>query len=95
MIHTTDNFFNKVAADIRVKYFKDEVHGTTENKGYHAATNAIELFSNGCLTYRQLIGRLGKACNDSGCNIHSIVQNHVVSFGQYKYKPSKKNNLLN
>ena len=88
MIHTTPDFFNKLVNDLdkvyfpKVKYYMDDadcakVHHTTE------------LFSNGCITYRQLIGRLSKACKDTTSNIHLIVEKHVISFGGYKYKPSK------
>lgn len=87
MIHTQSDFFNKVATEIRSKYFPNENHGTTENQDYHKANHTLELFNNGCLTYRQLIGRLAKCCNDSTQAIHSIVEKYVVSFGTYQYKP--------
>ena len=87
MIHTTENFFNKVADEIRGKYFKDEKHGYTQNTKYHAATYTMELFNNGCLTYRKFIGRLANSCNDTTANIHAIISKYVVSFGSYKYKP--------
>jgi hypothetical protein len=89
MIYTTQDFYNKVATELRVKFFKEENHGYTQNTDYHKTTHTLELFNNGCLTYRQLIGRLAKSCNQSTKNIHSIVDNYVVSFGQYKYKPRK------
>lgn len=96
MIHTTENFFNKVAGEIRGTYFAKEIHGNTKNENYHAATYAIELFNNGCLTYRKLIGRLAKACNDSTQVLHSIVEKYIVSFGEYEYKPkqNKKNQMM-
>ena len=87
MIHTTPDFFNKVATEIRIIYFPNENHGTTENTNYHKTTNTIELFNNGALTYRKLIGRLAKSCNDTTTKIHSIVEKNIVSFGSYKYKP--------
>jgi len=89
MIHTTTDFYNKVANKLRQEYFPNENHGTTENKSYHKTSHTLELFNNGCLTYRQLIGRLAKNCNDSTSNIHSIVETFILSFGEYKYKPSK------
>ena len=95
MIHTTENFFNKVATDIRQKYFANENHGYTNNLKYHAANYTMELFNNGCLTYRKLIGRLAKACNDTTANIHLIVSKHIVSFGSYEYKPKKVNQPIN
>ena len=90
MIHTTENFFNKVATDIRQAYFADEVHGYSQNKNYHAANYAMELFNNGCLNYRTFIGRLAKACNDTTSKVNSIVEKHIVSFGSYQYKPKNK-----
>jgi len=89
MIHTTKDFFNKVAADIRKTYFATEIHGQTRNENYHKATYTMELFNNGCLTYRKLIGRLAKACNTSTEAIHEVVSKYIVSFGSYKYKPKK------
>lgn len=88
MIHTTENFFNKVADDIMPKYFNNiRFHEDREN--CIKAKYSIELFNNGCITYRQLIGRLSKACNDSTANIHNTVSKHVISFGEYEYKPKK------
>jgi len=89
MIHTEQDFFNKVTKEIRSTYFPNENHGTTENKHYHNATKAIEDFNNGVLTYRLLITRLAKACDTTSLPIHNIVSNHIKSFGAYKYKPSK------
>jgi hypothetical protein len=90
MIHTQSDFFNKVATEIRSTYFATENHGTTQNQDYHKTTQTIELFNNGCLTYRQLIGRLAKSCKDTTTKLHSIVQKYVVSFGTYEYKPRLK-----
>lgn len=88
MIHTKPNFYNEVATEIRTVYFKNEIHGQTEKKDYHKANYTIELFNNGCLNYRKLIGRLAKSCNDSTENIHKIVEKQIISFGNYTYKPS-------
>jgi len=89
MIHCTNDFFNKAAKEIRNTYFPNENHGTTQNINYQTVTNTLELFNNGCLTYRQLIGRLSKDCNDTTEKLHTIIKNYVVSFGSYEYKPSK------
>lgn len=89
MIHTTPDFFNKVATEIRAKYFPNEVHHHTLGTPYQKTTQAIELFNNGCLTYRQLIGRLSKSCGETTEKIHQIVEKYVVSFGSYTYKPSR------
>jgi hypothetical protein len=89
MIHTTNDFFNKVANEIRSTYFPNENHGLTKNPFYHESSQAIELFNNGCLTYRQLVNRLAKSCKDTTNNIHTITSKFIVSFGGYKYKPKK------
>lgn len=88
MIRTTENFFNKVATDIRSHFFKDIAH-YRDDKNCEAATYAIELFNNGCLTYRAFIGRLAKYCESNNATIHNMVEKHIVSFGQYQYKPRK------
>ncbi len=88
MIHTTENFSNKLATEIRATYFY-EVKYYTDNENCVDAYYAIELFNNGCLTYRKLIGRLAKSCNDSTKAIHSIAEKYIISFGEYRYKPKK------
>ena len=88
MIHTTENFFNKVATDIRQTYFAD-VKYYRDSEKCTAATYAIELFNNGCLTYRAFIGRLAKSCNTNNATIHNMVEKHIVSFGEYQYKPRR------
>jgi hypothetical protein len=89
MIHTTTDFFNKVAKEVRERFFTNENHGTTENKNYWKATQAMEDFSNGCLTYKVFIGRLAKACQSNNATIHNLVEKYVVSFGSYQYRPGK------
>lgn len=89
MIHTTTDFFNKVATEVRAKYFTNENHGSTENKNYHKTTETLELFNNGYLTYRQLIGRLAKSCQTNNVTIHNLVEKHIISFGNYQYNPRK------
>lgn len=89
MIHTTENFFNKVATEVRSAYFANENHGTTENPNYWKATKAIEDFNNGILTYKVFIGRLAKATQSNNATIHNLVEKHIVSFGSYQYKPRK------
>ena len=88
MIHTTDDFFNKVATDIR-KHFFPEVKYYRDDKNCEAANYAIELFNNGYLNYRTFIGRLAKHCKSNNATIHNIVEKHIISFGQYQYKPGK------
>lgn len=86
MIHTKDNFFNTLVTEVIATYFPNENHGKTENKNYWKATQTIEDFNNGCLTYRQLILRLAKSCQDKNKNLHEIVEKYIVSFGSYKPK---------
>lgn len=88
MIHTQEDFYNKTLKEVRKTYFKDEEHGRTENENYHKTTYTVELFNNGCLTYRKLIGRLAKACNETTKNMHELVSKYIISFGEYEYKPS-------
>lgn len=89
MIHTVDNFYNKLAEEIREIYFSGKTVHETHDANHRAANYAIELFNNGCLTYRQLVGRLAKSCNATTAEVHSVVERHIVSFGSYRYKPSK------
>ena len=89
MIHTTTDFFNKTATEIKNRYFPNENHGTTNNQNYWKATKAIEDFNNGCLTYKVFIGRLSKSCGTNNATIHNLVEKHIVSFGNYQYKPRK------
>ena len=53
------------------------------------ATTAIEDFNNGSLTYKVFIGRLSKSCGTNNATIHNLVEKHIVSFGNYQYKPRK------
>ena len=88
MIHTTENFFNKVADEIRGRYFAD-VKYYRDSEKCTAATYAIECFNNGQLTYRTFIGRLAKACDANNATIHNLVEKYIISFGEYRYKPRR------
>lgn len=88
MIHTTNDFYNKAATSIKIGYFSGET--TLPYEHYIKAKYQLELFNNGCLTYRKLIGRLSKICNDTTNNVNNLIEKHVISFGSYKYKPSKQ-----
>jgi hypothetical protein len=88
MIHTTENFFNKVSDEIMSKYFSN-VNFYRDDEKCVKAKYSLELFNNGCINYRQLIGRLAKACNDSTTNIHNIVSKYILSFGCYRYRPKR------
>ena len=88
MIHTKPNFFNNVAQKIdatffpNVKYYRDCESCTKVHY-------ALELFNNGALNYRKLIGRISKATNQTTKAIHEMVETEIISFGSYKYTPSK------
>lgn len=89
MIHTTENFFNKCADGIRQRFFPDVKH-YRDNDNCTKATYTIELFNNGCITYRTFISRLSKSCGTNNATIHILVEKYIVSFGQYHYKPRSK-----
>jgi hypothetical protein len=89
MIHTTENFFNKVSTEIKSRYFENENHGKTENQNYWKAIKAMEDFNNGLLTYKIFIGRLSRSCKTNNATIHNLIEKHIVSFGSYQYKPKK------
>jgi hypothetical protein len=89
MIHTAENFFSKITAEIRTKYFSQEKHSTIENENYRKATKAMEDFNNGLLTYKIFIGRLSRSCKTNNATIHNLIEKHIVSFGSYQYKPKK------
>lgn len=90
MIHTTDDFYNKVVTELTAQYFPGSEGDRYSNKEYLAMKYAIELFNNGCLTYRQLVGRTAKHCKSYTKEIHATIEKYVVSFGKYQYKPSNK-----
>ena len=81
MIHTTENFLNKVATEINKIYFPN-LKWYRDDDNCVKAHYDLELFSNGCLTYRQLIGRLAKSCKDTTSNIHKIVEKYVEIWGE-------------
>ena len=89
MIHTVQDFYNKVTTKVRQRFFPNENHGTTENKNYWLMIKAIEDFNNGILTYKIFISRLAKATGSNNATIHNIIEKYIVSFGSYKYKPRK------
>jgi hypothetical protein len=73
------DFYNKFAKDIRETYFPNENHGTTENKHYWKTTRAIELFSNGCLTYENFVTKVAKEVKDNKENIQKTVDKYIVA----------------
>jgi len=72
------DFYNKLAKEIRTTYFPNENHGTTNNKNYWKATKVMEDFSNGVLSYNRLIKGLSTYCNETKENITSIVNKYLV-----------------
>jgi hypothetical protein len=81
MIHCEPDFFNKVVAGIETAYFPDEERW--RNPKYQKTKYAIELFNNGCINYRTLIGRVAKGCGTTNLEIHTIIEKHITSFGEY------------
>lgn len=80
-----NDFFNKVAKAIDTKYYP-EIKYYRDNKNTTKIHYTLELFSNGCLTYKVLINRLAKACKDTKENIHAIVKEFIHDFEGYEYK---------
>ena len=89
MIHTTTDFYNKVATETKQRFFADVVHAKDDNPNYYKHLKAIEDFNNGVLTYKVFIGRLAKATQSNNATIHNLVEKYIVSFGSYQYKPRK------
>jgi len=71
------DFFNKVASEIDKKYFPDVTY-YRDDKNCTKVHYSLELFSNGCLTYDELIGRLVKVCKDTEVNIKLIVDRFIL-----------------
>ena len=90
MIHTKENFFNVLATEVRAKYFPNENHHNIFGTNYQKATQTMEDFNNGCLTYSVFISRLAKYCETTNELMHELVSNFIVSFGSYEYKPKKQ-----
>jgi len=88
MIHVVNDFYNKAAKDIRDRFFEGAIL-PQDSPDYQKTRYSIELFNNGCLTYRAFIGRLAKSCKSNNATIHNIIEKHVVSFGEYQYKPGR------
>ena len=86
---TVSEFFTLLTLEIDKLYFPD-VKYYRDNKHTTKIHYAIECFNNGVLTYRKLIGRLAKGCNDTTKAINSIVEKYIVSFGEYRYKPKTR-----
>ena len=89
MIHIVNDFYNKAANDIKTRFFESAIL-PQNNPDYQKAKYSIELFNNGCLTYRAFIGRLAKSCKSNNATIHNIIEKHITSFGEYQYKPGRR-----
>jgi len=72
----TTDFCNKLATDIRAKYFPKIKYYRDDDKCANGMYS-IELFNNGCLTYDNLIKRLSKYCKDTKENIKLMVDKYV------------------
>ena len=71
------NFYNKLKNDIKKTYFPT-VDYYRDNEDLTKVCYAIELFNNGCMTYRVLINRLKKHCNSNKKDIEKIVDKYVI-----------------
>jgi hypothetical protein len=99
MLELQEDFANEALGKIREVYFPTvntragdkEWNSDKVYQKYGKAKYQIELLSNGCMHYAKFIEKLAKLCNDTNVNIHKLIENYVVSFGGYKYKPSKTN----
>lgn len=72
-----NDFFNKLASDIRSTYFPN-VKFYRDDKDCTDASYSIELFNNGCLSYNKLVSKLIKTCKDSKENIEAMVNKYVI-----------------
>jgi hypothetical protein len=79
------DFFNNVCQEIDKKYFP-EVKYYMDNKHTEKIHYAVELFNNGCSTYRKLIETIAKHTKDSKQNTHKIVSKYIADFEGYKYQ---------
>jgi len=71
-METVSNFYNLLSDEIGSKYFPT-VKYYRDNENYTRARHSIELFNNGCLTYRKLVNSISKECNDTKENISKII----------------------
>jgi hypothetical protein len=83
MLHTKQNFYNDLVKTLDTKYYPT-VKYYRDNENCAKMHYIVELFNNGCLTYKDLINKLAKNCNDKNINLHTIVSNFIISFGSYK-----------
>lgn len=77
-IQLHQDFFNKLAKDIRSTYFPNENHGTTENPRYWQTSKTMEDFSNGCINYTTLINSLVKSTGGTEKDIVKIVDKYII-----------------
>ena len=71
------DFYNKLKNEISKTYFTT-VGYYRDNEDLAKASYAIELFNNGCMTYRVLINRLKKLCSSNKNDIEKIVDKYVI-----------------
>lgn len=83
MIHIKPEFFNTLVNKLDLTYFPT-LKFYRDNDDCAKMHYNVELFNNGCLTYKELINRLAKNCNDTRVNLHNIVSEFIISFGSYK-----------
>jgi len=84
-IQLVEDFGNKLTSDLDKKYFSN-VKYYRDNEDDTDVHYTVELFSNGCLNYSNLIYRLAYSCKDTKSNIHNIVQQYIVDNGNDEYQ---------
>ena len=84
-----EDFFNKLLKELDSKYFPSGKY-YRDNEEDAKLHYTVELYSNGCLIYNELIRRISESCNDTKENIHIIVSKYVEDFEGFKYNPKEK-----
>ena len=84
-MQNVENFYNILCPELLAKYFPT-VKFFRDNVKSQRMCYAIELFSNGCITYSTLIKRIVTQTKATETEIHSIVEKYV-DFQGYIFQP--------
>jgi hypothetical protein len=82
-----DDFYNKVATELKRVYFPSDLHGI--NAKYLGMRYSVELFSNGCIKYDALLNKLSKQCNTDKTTIHGTVSKYINADFTFTIKGTK------
>ncbi len=88
-----DGFYNPCADKIKETYFP-ELIVYWDSEESTSARYKIELFSNGCLGYAELIQHLSLLCNDTKENIHNNLKDFVIDWEGYVYDENEELDLF-